>query len=170
MNLKIVKCPDKDFKPYIISAVQFYGKHLIPSKRLRENISITIKFNSKLNYWGLAYIDEFDLHPNRPREFVVEIHPWLGAALILKTLAHEMVHIKQYAKCEINDSLSKWKGQRIDSDNLDYYSHPWEMEAYSMEVGLFTKYAVKEKLWEVFADVSNPDAEIVKKEINWKKS
>lgn len=80
-----------------------------------------------------------------------------------------MVHIKQYARCEINDSLSKWKGQRINSENLDYYSHPWEMEAYSMEVGLFTKFAVKEKLWEVFADVSNPDAEIRKTEINWKK-
>jgi hypothetical protein len=168
MNLKIVKCPDKHFKPYIISAVQFYGEHLIPSKRLRDNINIVIKFNSKLKYWGLAYIDDMDLHPSRPRDFIIEIHPWLGAALILKTLAHEMVHIKQYARCEINDSLSKWKDQRIDSDNLDYYKHPWEMEAYSMEVGLLTKYVVKEKLWEVFGDVSNPDSEIVKKEIIWK--
>ena len=167
MRVRIVNCPDKDFKPFVKRSVNFYAENLIPSKRLRDNICLTIKFNSKLNVWAFASIEEYNAS-NKPREFLIEIHPWIGAAEILKTLAHEMVHIKQFANGETNETLSKWKGISIDSDTIDYYQHPWELEAYSLETGLWTKFAVKEELWTVFGDVGNPDAPIEKKDIKWK--
>lgn len=168
MKLSILNCPDKDFKFYVKDSVLFYAEQLIPSKRLRNNMYLTVKFNDKLNVWGFASIEEYNAS-NKPREFLIEMHPWIGAKNIIKTLAHEMVHIKQFVNGETNETLSKWKGTPIDSDNLDYYLHPWEMEAYSLEPGLFTKYVVKEKLWNVFDEIVDPDAPIIQKDIGWKK-
>jgi hypothetical protein len=55
-----------------------------------------------------------------------------------------MVHVKQYAKGELKDYLRvnkcKWKGKIIDSDAVDYWDHPWEIEAHGREKGLYVKY------------------------------
>jgi hypothetical protein len=167
MQVKVINCPDKDFKPFVKRAVDFYAENLIPSKRLRDNIFLTIKFDDKLQVWALASIEEYNAS-NKAREFLIEIHPWIGAAEIFKTLAHEMVHIKQFVNGETNETLSKWKGITVDADSIDYYHHPWELEAYSLETGLWTKFAVKEELWNIFEGISNPDAPIVKEDIKWK--
>jgi hypothetical protein len=37
-----------------------------------------------------------------------------------------------------------------------------------MESGLFSKFAVKEKLWEVFTGVQNPDTPIKTEPLGWK--
>lgn len=168
MRLSILNCPDKEFKPYVKRGAQFYLEELVPSKRMRQNVFITIKFNEKLDVWGFASIEDYNAS-NKPRDFLIELHPWIGAKNILRTLAHEMVHIKQYLMLETNESLSKWKGTPIDPDTIDYFLHPWEMEAHSLEPGLLTKFVVKEKLWEVFDEINNPDAPIEKKDIGWKK-
>lgn len=167
MLVKVLNCPDRDFKPYVVRAVQFYGQYLIPSNRLRRNINVTVKFDKKLDVWAFASIEHYNAS-HRPRDFLIEIHPWIGAPDILKTLAHEMVHIKQFVMCETNETLSKWKGRPIDTESLDYYMQPWEMEAYSIETGLWVKFAVKEKLWNVFKGVNNPDEPIKKQLIKWK--
>jgi hypothetical protein len=79
-----------------------------------------------------------------------------------------MVHVKQYVYGETNERLSRWKGQRVDSDTIDYWVQPWEIEAHGYEAGLFTKFAIKEKLWEIFEGVSNPDSDIEIQPIGWK--
>ena len=168
MKLKIVNCPDKNFRPYVKKAVEFYGQYLI-SKRLLDNINLKVKFNQNLSVYAFASIEDYNAS-GKAREFLIEIHPWIGSREILKTLAHEMVHIKQFAYNETNETLSRWKGTPIDSDTVDYYQHPWEMEAYSLDTGLFYKFAVAEKLWEIFDDIGNPSDPIVKQEIRWKKT
>ena len=169
MNLKISRCPDKKFKPYVERAANFYAEFLIPNKRLRDNINLEIRFNPKIDEYGYASIEDYNEY-NKPRYFLVEIHPWIGAPNILKTLAHEMVHVKQYVRGETNETLSKWRGVPIDSDKLDYFLHPWEMDAYSLETALVYKFSIKEKLWEVFEGFVNPSDEIKKTEIKWKKN
>jgi hypothetical protein len=167
MKVRIINCPDKNFKPFVERAVEFYAQNLIPSKRLKDNIHLTVKFNSKINVWAFASIKEYNAS-KKARQFLIEIHPWIGAAGILETLAHEMVHIKQFAYGETNETLSKWKGLPINADEIDYYHHPWELEAYGLETGLWTKFAVKEELWNVFRGVSDPSAPIKKNVIKWK--
>jgi hypothetical protein len=167
MQLSIVGCPDKKhFRPYVKRAALFYAEQLISSK-LRENIYLRIKFNPKIDVYGYASILEYN-SSRKAREFEIEIHPGIGAAEILKCLAHEMTHIKQYAYSETNETLTRWKGNRVDSDVIDYWNQPWEIEAYGMESGLFSKFAVKEKLWEVFFGMQNPDAPIVSEPLGWK--
>jgi len=46
----------------------------------------------------------------------------------LSTLAHEMVHVRQFARGELNSSLTQWKSNKY-CDNIEYWDQPWEKEA-----------------------------------------
>ena len=46
----------------------------------------------------------------------------------LSTLAHEMVHVKQFAKGELDPALSRWKSNKY-CDKIEYWDQPWEKEA-----------------------------------------
>ena len=167
MHFKIVNCPDKDFKPYVEKAASFFAKELILNNRIRNNCYTVIIFNNKIKEYGYAEIKGYNT-AKQAREFIIEIHPGIGVRNIFETLAHEMVHIKQYAYGETNEKLTRWKGEKIDSDDVDYYDHPWEIEAYGMSKGLFVKFVVKEKLWEVFDNFRNPEWDIEPIPLGWK--
>lgn len=165
MKLSIVGCPDKKlFRPYVKRAALFYANELIKPKML-ENIFLRIKFNPKLDAHGYASVIEFS-RSNKPRQFEIELHPGIGAGEILKTLSHEMVHIKQYCHGEVNINLTRWKGSKVEQP--DYWFQPWEIEAYGIQAGLFTKFAKREELWNVFKDVCNPDDPIESEPLGWK--
>lgn len=167
MQLSIVGCPDKThFRPYVKRAALYYAEQLI-SPKLRENIYLRIKFNPKIGVYGYAEILEYN-ESRKAREFQIELNPGIGAKDILKTLAHEMTHIKQYAYNETNETLTRWKGMRVNSDDIDYWEQPWEIEAFGKETCLFSKFAIKEKLWKVFQEIENPDAPIIPKPLGWK--
>ena len=152
-------------------AVRFYGRQLL-SENLYHKLTVTIsfeKFNPKINEY--AYCEwEFDNH--RSKDYVITIDKNLSKRNMLVALAHEMIHVKQYARGELKDYLrvnkSKWKGEIIDPQEVDYWDQPWEIEAHGYESGLFTKFAREEKLWNVFKGVSNPDAPIEPEPLGWK--
>jgi hypothetical protein len=165
MQLSIVGCPDKErFRPYVKRAAIFYAQELMSTK-MSDNIFIRIKFNSKLDALGYAGVIDYN-ESNKPREFEIELNPIIGSHDILETLAHEMVHVKQYAYNEMNEYGTRWRGQKI-TENLNYYDEPWEVEAFGVSTGLFTKFVIKEKLWEVFSDIRNPDAPLKPEPIAW---
>jgi hypothetical protein len=147
--------------------VKFYSEILIPNEKLRNNITIDIVFVKGLETYGSAEISECNTS-RKPRVFNIELHPGIGAKRILGTLAHEMVHIKQYVYGELDDNLSVWRGVKVNSDDLDYWWHPWEIEAFGTEAGLLRKFVEAEKLWKIFSDIENPDSPIISKELRWK--
>jgi hypothetical protein len=167
MKVTIVNCPDRDFKPYVKDAVEFYAEQLIPDGRIRNVCTTKVRFNSKIEEYGFASVQSFN-SKNQPRKFLIEIHPGIGVRAILETLAHEMVHVKQYITGETNDELSKWHGRKINSDAVDYWDHPWEIDAYGREPGLTYKFICKNQLWDVFPDYRNPSIPIVSVPIKWK--
>ena len=132
MQLSIVGCPDKErFRPYVRRAIKFYAEELI-SSRMLENINLKVKFDRNIgDVFGYASV-EARTDYGKARDFLIEINPKIGARHILKSLAHEMVHIKQYAYGDLNEYLTRWKGTRIE-EGTDYYDHPWEIEAYMKE-------------------------------------
>ena len=165
MKLSVVGCPDKKlFLPYVKRAARFYAQSLFKPRTL-ENLILKIKFNKKIDAYGYASVTEFS-PSNKPRQFEIELHPGIGAYDILKTLAHEMVHVRQYIQGDVNIKLTRWKGTRI--DEVDYWDQPWEIEAHGYESGLFTKFVREEKLWEVFKGVQNPDSPIEIEPLGWK--
>ena len=63
----------------------------------------------------------------------------------LSILAHEMVHVKQYATGALVDhgKYCMWNGKRYEeyaANSEEYFFSPWEVEAYGMQVGLYRMY------------------------------
>lgn len=81
----------------------------------------------------------------RPREFTVRVDSSQNMQDMLETIAHEMVHVKQYARGELKDftktiKLCKWKGKTLEWEKMKYYDLPWEIEAHGRERGLFIEW------------------------------
>jgi hypothetical protein len=75
-----------------------------------------------------------------PKALGMVIDTAMSIENLIITIAHEMVHVKQYARGQIthgkNLKSKFWMGQKIKSQ---YYDSPWEVEAYSRERVLANK-------------------------------
>ena len=156
---------DERFNEYVQRASQFYAEQLFP-KQLLRHIVVSIKFNKHLDAFGYASIEKRN-SKGAAREFLIELHPYISGKEILKALAHEFVHVKQYVYEELNEQQTEWQGEPFDSDAVDYYELPWEIEAHGKEIGLFTNFAKKESLWNVLENVYNPDTPVEPVPIGW---
>lgn len=157
--------PDERFNEYVQRASQFYAEQLFP-KQLLRHLVVSIKFNKHLDAYGYTSVEKRNTR-GQAREFLIELHPYISGKQILKTLAHEFVHVKHYVYGELNEEQTIWQGEPFDSDAVDYYELPWEIEAHGREAGLFTQFAKKESLWNVFEGVVNPDTPVEPVPIGW---
>ena len=152
MRVKIhCKKFDTEFKMALYAMTEFAMARLVESKRLRNNLSIDVHFRHH-SAEGEAMIDH-DTNPYRPRHFRVvidhhrletdnygrkrDVTEW--AHEVLKTLAHELVHVKQYVMGELSmrrEGLC-YRGVHYDVKTLtEYFELPYEIEAYGREKGL----------------------------------
>lgn len=157
--------PDERFNEYVQRASQFYAEQLFP-KQLLRHLVVSVKFNKHLDAYGYTGVEKRNTR-GQAREFLIELHPYISGKQILKTLAHEFVHVKHYVYGELNEEQTIWQGESFDSDAVDYYELPWEIEAHGREAGLFTNFAKKESLWNVFEGVVNPDTPVEPVPIGW---
>jgi len=140
MNIKIVNCPDRNFKPFIERAAKYFCEELIPNKRIRNNCYTVIIFNDKITEFGSAEIVAYNTL-KKAREFKIEIHPGIGVRNIFETLAHEMVHVRQLAKGQMKflpDQARVWMGKRY-SKKTHYLDQPWELDAFARQEIVFRK-------------------------------
>ena len=105
--------------------------------RLANNIKLKIRITEKLkdsNFYG-SVVWEDDNH--RPREYDMELCNYLKDSMLYRVLAHEIVHIRQYATGDLKDLAShadycKWKDTMVQSEGRgsgSYFDLPWEIEA-----------------------------------------
>ena len=81
---------------------------------------------------------------SRPRDFEIEVNKYLDLRTMLETVAHEMVHVKQYARRELKELTAgthRWMGDIVSDDDVAYWDLPWEIEAHGRECGLFVRWA-----------------------------
>ena len=107
----------------------------------RNNLDITIKLKTipeKKDTWGYC------LCVNQ-NEYELEIDRTLTLRKLLTTVAHEMVHVKQYVRRELVGDYT-WQGKTINPKRCDYWDQPWEIEAHGRECGLFVRWAEANKL------------------------
>ena len=112
-------------------------------KKSEKNCSISIHF-CDMKDEGSAL--SLDLSPN-PKRFLIRINKNLTFAKKIVTLAHELVHVKQFYKNEIYISRLdqfQWKWNKKwytleynSSETKEYWSLPWEIEAFGRQIGLF---------------------------------
>lgn len=133
------KIPIKECK----DAVKFYSKYLMTEKLFNSlNVRIIFEdFPRKAKEYAFC---EWKFANDRSRDFIITVDSKLSKKNILLALAHEIVHVKQYAKGELKDYLrsdkSKWQGTVFDLTKIDYWDQPWEIEAHGREIGLYIKF------------------------------
>jgi len=121
--------------------VSFFA-HELMSNRLCSNLYIEVIYNKRLYEKDkcVGVVDSLDYY--RPRDFIIEIDSNLNYESTLRALAHEMIHVKQYARGELRDYAKskkiRWKDEIIES--RAYWSMPWEKEAYGKEKKLVKNY------------------------------
>jgi hypothetical protein len=81
---------------------------------------------------------------SRPRDFEIEVNKDLTMRTLLETVAHELVHVKQYARKELFETSvgkHRWLNEWYDEGTTSYWDLPWEIEAHGRETGLFVRWA-----------------------------
>ena len=112
-----------------LAALNFFADSLL-TKQLSKHIIVTVKMSKKYAHLGLTCVEDYNAS-GKPREFVLEIKSDQSESEILRTIAHEMVHVRQYATGQLNEDMTMWCGKKVPS-NLSYDKQPWEIEAFSV--------------------------------------
>lgn len=143
----IIRGSPKKIKKHVVrEAAFFFCDHLM--KRLSKNIKIVIKIRTNMyrntKCFGTATWTDDNARSNRHREFEIEIEQNLGSVFFIRTLAHELVHVRQYARGQLVDpaygNYQKWHGVMFNENMVGYKQLPWEQEAIRLEKELY-------KLW-----------------------
>ena len=161
MEIKIhARNIDDKLRIALYAMTEFAMARLVPSKRLRNNVSINVHLKHH-EEGGEAMLSE-DADRYRPRDFKVIIDHHQAEIddygrtrtdtewghTILRTLAHELVHVKQYLVGDLTwrDKGMLWKGVMFAPEYLtDQLETPYEVEAYGREKGLLVSFFVKWK-------------------------
>jgi len=141
---------DRNLIKLLKDAANFFADELL-SPQLSKNITLKIEVKDMSDAGG--YCDpQDDDYPYLPRNFIIELAKTKKKIHMFLALAHEMVHLKQFAKGEMKDRLYKrrsvkvWQGQYYPED-ISYWDQPWEIEAYGLENSLVAKYLINRNLF-----------------------
>jgi hypothetical protein len=127
----------KTQKKYVQGIAEFCVKNLMPRMR---TLDITIKLCKPSGALGYC------LETENNRTFELEIDRTQSLRKLLETVAHEMVHVKQFARRELHPSKDEWYGKTYNPKKVSYWDLPWEIEAHGREVGLFIRFCEADKI------------------------
>lgn len=143
MYISFVNKIDSSRQTLIESAVVFFADYLI-SKRCCKTLEIDIHIT---NSTADGFCEYNDSNIN-PRSFTIELDKNLTGSELIKTIAHEMVHVKQYVKGELKERYKPryhhlWYNKKVTVNDNNYNDVPWEVEARNFEIKLFNIYTCK---------------------------
>lgn len=133
----------------VVDLTEWSLDRLLGSK-LTDSVRVTVYMDGtlfeKTKTYGLSvWEDKY----RRGREFSLEVDTSVDFTAVLQTVAHECVHIKQWAVGEyfaVDDGawVYEFRGATYDTREVDYWDLPWEIEAYGRMTGLIVNW-VKER-------------------------
>ena len=117
----------------------------ILAPRLRNRLEVDIELINDLKVKeNIAGDCTWEDSSYRPRHFTIRVDASQPKQYMLETIAHEMVHVKQFARGELKDTSSltgcNWNGKEVNYEKVCYYDHPWEIEAHGRERGIFIRW------------------------------
>lgn len=115
-------------RKYVESIAAYCVRKFLPRHR---NLEVEIK----LKNFGKDATHGYCLQADE-REYEIEVNRSLRLRDLLITVAHEMVHVKQYVKHEFLPNES----------DIEYWDRPTEIEAHGRETGLFIRWAEENNL------------------------
>ena len=96
------------------------------------NPTVEINFRNMSNDPNFGYFTELEAG-----EYEIDLKRSLKLRELLCTLAHELVHVKQYEEGTLTQT---------NEEGMDYWDKPSEIEATGREPGLFIRWAEKNEL------------------------
>jgi hypothetical protein len=136
-------CPIEHRK--LIEQASNYYLCLLMSKHIVRKITIDVKVirSEKMEGdEGSCIVIDCD-GSNNPRHFELELANKTNKKTLLYNLAHEIVHVKQFALRELNECQTKWCGKYYNDKKINYWDLPWEIDAYGRERGLYSRFIHK---------------------------
>lgn len=136
---------------HIRSLIKFCANKLL-TEGINDELKITVILDANLykdeKHVGFAVWDD---ERHKAREFTLEVDTKSSFRNIVKTIAHEMVHVKQWAKGEFfeyanKDDIYFFNKKQYDAKKLDYWDQPWEIEAYGRQPGLVYRWVRENNL------------------------
>lgn len=125
----------------IKDAAKFFGLKLMDA-RVCRHLHLDIEIDGNFGFAGVVQVDDDD---PKPKFFTIKINPFAHDHL-LQCLAHEMVHVAQYATGQLFDMMDGqilWEGQKYrgvvayGENGAGLEDYPWEEEAYRLEEELY---------------------------------
>ena len=145
-----IKGGNKAQRKNVDSLVRFCAGRLM-STRLANTIKLDVilsrTFAKKHGDFGCC---EWQDQNYRPKEFKIWVDSKQDPRAFYSTIAHEMVHLKQFASGELSDLMRskkiKWTSKNdvqywdCDREDDEYWDLPWEIEARGREEGLVVRW------------------------------
>lgn len=138
-------------KKLAFAAIDFFVHKQMP--RLAKSLSVRVVGSKDLpeteGAFGLC--DYLDPENRNPRDFEISVFTSLSETDFVKTILHEMVHVKQWARREMYDIQGdrlyrKWKNKKVSIEEVPYEEHPWEIEAFKLEEELYPQFVEQTEL------------------------
>ena len=135
--------PQRTQMQLVKQAVRWYARRLL-GNRLNQVVDVELVFTFNDMDGNVHGYCDWNDSSYKARDFTISIRPNLSKKQTLLAIAHEMVHVKQYAKGELYDLTRsrkcKWRGGVVDNFNTSYWDLPWEIEAHELELTLYREF------------------------------
>jgi len=118
---------DRDQKILMVDLARWCGNKLL-GPRINKNVELLIRIvNPKTiginRTYGTSEVHHDD-ERRYPRSFIITTTNYYGTLRTLMIVAHEMLHVKQYALRELTycgrTGSARWQGKLIDENIVDY--------------------------------------------------
>lgn len=119
-------------------AILFFAEKLLGRAMLRF-ISIRVRKVKNFPIFGRVSVEDYNAS-GKPRDFLIEVKKELSEEDFLVTIAHELVHVRQYVRGDLNEEMSYWRGVPVNARKIPYDEQPWEIEAESVAQKLYVEY------------------------------
>jgi hypothetical protein len=83
----------------------------------------------------------------RPRQFLIELHTHMEEELYIKTLLHELTHLRQWVVGSLRMRRGKMHYGKEPVENYEYRYQPHEIEAREQEETLYLEYLFDKNGW-----------------------
>ena len=147
MQVEVKGHRSKTFKLFVARAVEYYSALIMP-RRKASNLYVEIVFKKKLDGDSDGFCIDHG-KDGKYHDFEIEVAKGKSVRDTLQTVAHEVVHMKQFVIGELRDGItpasSIWKGKSISESKVNYWDLPWEIEAFGREKGMYHRFVVNEK-------------------------
>jgi hypothetical protein len=114
---------------------KFLPRHKIEVEILHRGLKRECVFGY-CDYVGESY---------RPREFLIELDTHISEELYIKTLLHELVHLRQWVIGSLRVRRGKMCYGKEPVENYEYWDQPHEIEAREQEETLYLEYLIEKK-------------------------